>query len=124
MKHSPRFLALVDEVRLRNREVTVAEVRAWRNERRPFRFLDVREDREWAAGHAAGAEHMARGILERDVEKAIPDPSTEIVLYCGGGYRSLLSADSLRKMGYTRVFSMEGGWTAWTAAGAPTEGVA
>lgn len=123
MKHSPRFLALVDEVRLRNREVTVAEVRTWVNERRPFRLIDVREDREWAAGHAAGAEHMARGVLERDVEKAIPDPSTEIVLYCGGGYRSLLSADSLRKMGYTRVLSLEGGWSAWTAAGAPTEGL-
>ncbi len=122
MKHSPRFLALVDEVRLSNREVTVTEVRTWMNERRPFRLIDVREDREWAAGHAAGAEHMARGVLERDVEKAIPDPSTEIVLYCGGGFRSLLSADSLRKMGYTRVLSLEGGWSAWTAAGAPTEG--
>ena len=85
------------------------------------RLLDVREDSEWSAGHAAGAEHLGRGVLERDIESLVPDPGTELLLYCGGGYRSALAADALQKMGYTNVASMAGGWRAWQAAGAPTE---
>lgn len=85
------------------------------------KLIDVREDSEYAAGHAAGAEHMGRGIIERDIVQTYPDKSTEIILYCGGGYRSALSADSLHKMGYDNVWSMEGGWKAWKDADAPTE---
>lgn len=120
-QHSPGFLKLVEETRPRVREMTVAEVRAWLAERRPFRFVDVREDREWSQGHALGAEHLSRGILERDVERAIPDWDTPVVLYCGGGFRSVLAADNLQKMGYRRVWSMAGGWTAWLENQGPVE---
>jgi len=85
------------------------------------KLIDVREDNEYAAGHAAGAEHMGRGIIERDIVHKYPDKSTEMVLYCGGGYRSALATDMLGKMGYTNVWSMDGGWTAWQESGAPTE---
>ncbi|MGD1091663.1 MAG: rhodanese-like domain-containing protein [Bryobacteraceae bacterium] len=84
-------------------------------------LIDIREDHEWAAGHAAGAIHLGKGILERDIETEIPDKSTTLVLYCGGGFRSALSADALQKMGYTNAISLDGGWRAWTAAGLPTE---
>ena len=93
-QHSPGFLKLVEDAKSRVREISVADVRAHLERRQPFRFIDVREDREWAQGHAAGAEHMGRGVLERDVEKAIPDFQTLLVLYCGGGFRSALAADS------------------------------
>lgn len=121
MDHSPRFLSLCDEVRGRIREVSLDEIgeRVTRGER--FELVDVREESEVAAGRIKGARHLGRGVLERDIEKAIPDPSTEIVLYCGGGFRSALAAESLEKMGYTNVRSMAGGWRAWKAKGLPTE---
>ena len=84
-------------------------------------LIDVREDNEFEAGHAAGAKHMGRGIIERDIVQTFPEKDTEIVLYCGGGYRSALAADMLQKMGYTNVWSMDGGWAAWKESGAPTE---
>ena len=117
--HAPGFLRMVRDAKRRIREVTVAQVRAKLRRGDRFRFIDVREDREWAAGHAKGAEHMARGILERDIEGAVPDAKEEIVLYCGGGFRSALAADSLRGMGYRNVRSMAGGIRAWKRARAP-----
>ena len=85
------------------------------------RLIDVREDHEWNAAHAAGALHLGKGIIERDIEAAVPDKSTEVILYCGGGFRSALAADVLQQMGYTNVFSMAGGWKAWKDSGAPTQ---
>jgi rhodanese-related sulfurtransferase len=121
MKHSPGFLALVAEAKRHIRECTVADVKARLDRGEAFHFIDVREDREYDVDHAAGAQHLGRGILERDVEAAIPDKDAEIVLYCGGGYRSALSAESLQKMGYRRVISMDGGIKAWRDAGLPLE---
>jgi rhodanese-related sulfurtransferase len=121
MDHSPRFVALVDESKKRIHEISVAEVKARLERGDPFELVDVREDSEWAAGRIRGARHLGRGVLERDVEKAIPDTNADIVLYCGGGYRSALAADSLRQMGYTRVLSMTGGWRDWQSEGGPTE---
>jgi rhodanese-related sulfurtransferase len=86
------------------------------------RLIDVREDNEWERGRARGASHMGRGVIERDVETAIPDHAAQLILYCGGGYRSALAADNLQRMGYTNVYSLAGGWKAWQEAGAPTEG--
>jgi len=119
MDHSAGFLKLAEAARARVREVDAATVfdRLPRGER--FHLIDVREDREWAAGHLPGAQHLGRGVLERDIERAIPDRGDEIVLYCGGGYRSALAADSLQQMGYTNVSSMRGGFTGWTEAGRP-----
>lgn len=121
MKHSPGFLQLVDDAKSRVREVTVAETRQRIAANPTTCLIDVREDNEWHAGHAAGAQHMGRGIIERDIEAAVPDLDAELILYCGGGYRSALAADNLQRMGYTNVFSMEGGWKAWKEAGAPVE---
>jgi len=121
MTHNPGFLRLVEEARRRIRECTIDEVRAKRERGERFEFIDVREDHEYAKDRAGGARHIGRGILERDVEGLIPDKSTDIVLYCGGGYRSALSADSLRQMGYTNVTSMAGGFRAWREAGYPME---
>ena len=87
----------------------------------PHLLVHVREDDEWAAAHAAGAIHLSRGIIERDIETKIPNQATTLVLYCGGGYRSALVADSLKKMGYSNVISLDGGWRAWQAAGMPIE---
>lgn len=120
MKHSPGFLRLVDAARARIREVGIADVQRMQAAGERFRLIDVREQDEWARGHLPGAEHLGKGIIERDVEAVIPDPTTTIVLYCGGGYRSALAADALRQMGYTNVLSMDGGWRAWTEAGLPT----
>lgn len=119
MDHSPGFLRLVDAVRATVREISVDEALA--RQAAGARLVDVREDGEWAAAHAAGAEHIGRGVLERDVERLVPDPDTELVLYCGGGYRSALAADTLQRMGYRNVASVAGGWRAWEAAGAPVE---
>src|SRR4051794_23665492 len=116
MKHNPGFLALVGAVKPHIRECTVADVKARLDRGEPFHFIDVREDDEFAADRAAGARHLGRGILERDIETEIPDKDAEIVLYCGGGFRSALAADSLQKMGYRRVVSMDGGIRAWRAA--------
>ena len=119
MKHSAAFLKLVEEVRTRIREMTVEEVRRKQAEGQAFEFVDVREDNEWAQGYAAGARHIGRGVLERDIENLVPDRDREIVLYCGGGFRSALAADNLQKMGYLRVFSMAGGIRAWREQGLP-----
>jgi rhodanese-related sulfurtransferase len=113
MKHSPAFLALVDDAKSRVREITPDNVRGKLSGGVQFHLVDVREDREWDNGHIRGAIHLSRGILERDVETVIPDRGAEIVLYCGGGYRSALSGDNLQKMGYTNVKSMAGGWREW-----------
>lgn len=119
MKHSPEFLRLVKSVKRRIREVSVEEVRKKFSHKASFHFIDVREDHEWEKGHAKGAIHIGRGILERDVEEAIPNKKAEIVLYCGGGFRSALSADSLQRMGYKNVFSMAGGFRTWKECGCP-----
>jgi rhodanese-related sulfurtransferase len=119
MKHTEGFLKLVDDARSRVREVNVEQTTE--RVRRGARLIDVREDNEWQRGHAAGAEHLGRGIIERDIETAAPDHSAELILYCGGGYRSALAADNLRRMGYTNVYSLAGGWKAWQDAGAPVE---
>lgn len=121
MDHSTRFLAVVEDAKSRVRETTVEEVLARRARGAAFELIDVREDREWNDGHAAGARHLGRGILERDIEKAVPDLDAEIVLYCGGGFRSALAADMLQKMGYRNVWSMAGGIRAWRDAKAGEE---
>jgi rhodanese-related sulfurtransferase len=121
MQHSEGFLKLVDDAKTRIRELDVAQTRAHLQANPQARLIDVREDNEWQAGHAAGATHMGRGIIERDIEGRMPDHDAELILYCGGGYRSALAADNLQRMGYTNVYSLAGGWKAWQAAGAPTE---
>ena len=120
MDHSEGFLKLIGEARARVREVGVEEAR--RRMEGGAVLIDVREDNEWERGHALGARHMGRGVIERDIEAAFPDHSAELILYCGGGYRSALAADSLQKMGYTNVHSLAGGWRAWKDSGAPIEG--
>lgn len=122
MNHSEGFLKLVDDAKSRIREVTVEEARARVASGENVRLIDVREDHEWEAGHAQGAQHLGKGIIERDIEQHVPDKKTKLILYCGGGYRSALAADALQKMGYENVYSMAGGWKAWKEAGAPTEG--
>lgn len=116
MKHSPAFLKLVDDAKSRVREVTIDETRS-KIERGPAKVIDVREESEWAAGHIQGAEYLGRGVLERDIEQRVPDKNAELILYCGGGFRSALAADNLQKMGYTNVFSMAGGWREWKEKG-------
>jgi len=118
--HSPGFLKIVDDAKSRVREVNVDEARR-KLESGKAKLIDVREDNEWEAEHARGAEHMGRGVIERDIEQRIPDRNAELILYCGGGFRSALATDNLQKMGYTNVYSMTGGWRAWQAAGAPVE---
>jgi len=121
MKHSKEFESLCDDARRRIREITVDDLLARRDRGEPFRFIDVREDDEWRAGHAQGAEHLGKGVIERDIVARVPDKNEELVLYCGGGYRSALAADALQRMGYTRVSSMIGGWREWNLRGLPTE---
>jgi rhodanese-related sulfurtransferase len=121
MKHNPEFLRLVEEARKQIREYTIAEVKAKLDRGDRFHFIDVREDHEFAKDHAKGAVHVGRGILERDIETVIPEKTAEIVLYCGGGYRSALAAQSLQRMGYTNVSSMDGGIREWREAGYPLE---
>jgi len=121
MKHSEAFVRLVNESRAQIRETNVAEVKARLDAGEKFTLVDVREDSEWARGHLPGAVHLGRGIIERDIEERFPDKTVELVLYCGGGYRSAMSADNLQKMGYTNVSSMDGGWRGWNEAGLPTE---
>jgi rhodanese-related sulfurtransferase len=122
MIHSKGFLKLVDDAKTRVKEVTVADSRDRLVANPAARLIDVREDDEWRAGHARGAAHLGKGIIERDIEATVPDKSTEVILYCGGGYRSALAADVLQQMGYTNVWSMAGGWKAWKDSGAPVEG--
>jgi len=121
MKHSEGFLNLVNEAKRRIREVSVAETKVRIAQNPAARLIDVREDTEWQAAHAAGAVHLGKGIIERDIEEKVPDKATELILYCGGGYRSALAADILQQMGYSNVFSMAGGWKAWKESGGETE---
>ena len=120
MAHSPQFLKLVNEAKARVKETNVEDVKRRMEAGEKFLLVDVREDNEWANGHVPKAVHLGRGIIERDIEAAVPDTSTKMILYCGGGFRSALVADNLQKMGYTNVESMEGGWKGWLAAGLPT----
>src|SRR5438128_12511834 len=122
MKHSEGFLKIVDAAKSRIKEVTVAETRDRLATNPDAKLIDVREDNEWNTAHAAGAIHLGKGIIERDIETTVSDKSTELILYCGGGYRSALAADVLQNMGFTKVFSMAGGWKAWKESGAPIEG--
>jgi len=121
MQHATGFLKLVNDAKTRIRETTVDEVKAKLDEGEKFVLLDVREESEYAKDHLPGAVHLGKGIIERDIEQRVPDPKTPIVLYCGGGFRSALSADNLQKMGYTNVLSMEGGVRVWREKGLPME---
>lgn len=121
MKHSEGFLKLVNDAKTRIREVTVTETQQRMKQDANLKLIDVREDKEWDAAHAAGSIHLGKGIIERDIEMTVPDKATELILYCGGGYRSALAADVLQKMGYTNVFSMAGGWKAWHDNGGEIE---
>ena len=119
MQHSNGFLQLVNDAKSRIREVTVHSVREKLQRGESFHFIDIREDHEWNRGRAEGAVHLGKGIIERDIEALAPDADQEIVLYCGGGYRSALSADALQRMGYRNVFSLAGGYKEWVASGNP-----
>ena len=119
MIHSEEFLSLANDAKSRVKECDVADARS--RQANGATLIDVREDNEYAAGHARGARHMGRGIIERDIVQTFPDKDTELILYCGGGYRSALAADMLQKIGYTNVISMDGGWKAWKDSGAPIE---
>src|SRR5215210_5299005 len=121
MKHSAGFLQLVEDAKRRIKEVTVQKTLEVLEADQTAFLIDVREDHEWDAAHASGAIHLGRGIIERDIEQTVPDKDAQLILYCGGGYRSALAADNLQKMGYTNVFSMAGGWRAWNEAGLPVE---
>jgi len=120
MVHSPQFLKLVQEARPRVKETNVPDVKRRTEAGEKMILVDVREDNEWAKGHLPGAVHMSKGVIERDIEQSVPDTAAKLVLYCGGGYRSVLVADNLQKMGYTNVESMDGGWRGWLEAGFPT----
>ncbi len=119
MEHTPGFLALVNDAKSRVKETSVAEIQQRLRSDAGFVLIDTREEHEWNEAHAEGAKFLSKGIIEREIEHEVPDKSKEIVLYCGGGFRSALAADNLQKMGYSNVFSMAGGWKAWKAAGAP-----
>ena len=121
MSHAPGFLKVVNEAKSRIKETTVDAVLPRVTKGEVFHLVDVREESEFAKGHIKGAVHIGRGILERDAEARFPDKNAEIVLYCGGGFRSALSADMLQQMGFTNVISMDGGWREWTAKNGPTE---
>lgn len=119
MDHSPGFLKVVNEVRPRIKEITIAEARERLAHNPKAILIDVREDGEWAAGHAAEAQHLGKGVLERDIEKQFPDNGAEIMMYCGGGFRSALTCDVAQRMGYTNVLSLVGGYKAMVQAGWP-----
>lgn len=116
-KHSPRFLKIVDDTRKHIKETTIDEVKAKLDRGEKFVLVDVREESEFAADHLPGAIHLGKGVIERDIEARVPDPNTPMVLYCGGGFRSALAADTLQKMGYTHVLSMDGGVRGWREKG-------
>lgn len=119
--HSPGFLALVADAKKHIQEIDIAEYKRLRERGEAGQLVDVRDDREWEAAHAAGAIHLSKGIIERDIETTIPDKHARLILYCGGGFRSALAADNLRKMGYTGVISLDGGWRAIEVSGLPLE---
>ena len=121
MKHAAGFLALVNDAKSRVKEIDLEGYRKMLAEAVPHVLIDTREDSEWAAGHAQGAIHLGKGIIERVIENRIPDKSTTLVLYCGGGFRSALAADNLRRMGYENPISLDGGWSAWSGSGMPVE---
>lgn len=121
MSHSPEFLKLVDDAKTRVKEVTIEAVRAKQARGDRFVLVDVREDSEWDQSRIPGSQHIGRGVLERDIESRIPDKDAEIVLYCGGGFRSALAADMIQRMGYRNVASMDGGIRAWREKGYPLE---
>lgn len=123
MDHTPGFLKIVNDAKSRVRQIDIDQYEKMRATGEPHKLIDVREDREFSAGHAAGALHLGKGVIERDIERTIPDPNTKLVLYCGGGFRSALAADALQTMGYTNVVSLDGGWKAIKEAGLPLEGV-
>lgn len=121
MKHAAGFLRVVEDAKTRVRELSIPDFKArWDAGWRPM-LIDVREESEWGKGRLPGAVHIGKGVLERDIEARCPDLGRELVLYCGGGFRSALAADALQKMGYTKVLSLDGGWRGWTEAGHPTE---
>ncbi|HSU31041.1 MAG TPA: rhodanese-like domain-containing protein [Bryobacteraceae bacterium] len=119
--HSPGFLRIVDEAKRRIREIDIEEYKRLRESGDAGQLVDVREDNEWDAAHAAGAVHLSKGVIERDIETTFPDKSTKLVLYCGGGFRSALATDNLQKMGYKNVISLDGGWRAIEISGLPLE---
>jgi rhodanese-related sulfurtransferase len=119
-QHSDKFLKIVADAKSRVKETNVGDVKKRREAGEKFLLVDVREESEWANGHVTDAIHLSKGIIERDIEKLIPDDSTKVILYCGGGFRSALAADNIQKMGYANVESMDGGYGAWAAAGLPT----
>ncbi len=119
MQHSAAFLSLVEDAKKRVNETTVHDLKRWFDAGKNFYLVDVREDDEWVRGHLPRAIHLCKGIIERDIEKVVPDKSAALALYCGGGYRSALAADNLQKMGYTSVLSVDGGWRGWIEAGYP-----
>lgn len=121
MIHNPGFLRLVEHARQRVKEQTVEEIKTRLDRGEPVHFLDVREDGEYATDHAKGARHLGKGIIERDIETVIPDKAAPVILYCGGGFRSVLAAEALQQMGYGNVVSMAGGIRAWREAGYPLE---
>ncbi len=118
--HSEGFIRLVKEAKTRIKEEDFRNIKKKLDAGEPMIIIDTREDNEWARGHIPNAVHLGKGVIERDIEKAIPDKDATVVLYCGGGYRSALAADNLQKMGYRNVISMDGGWRGWTEAGFPT----
>jgi rhodanese-related sulfurtransferase len=121
MTHSPGFLKLVKDAKSRVQQIDIDEYRNMRESGEYHILVDTREDSEWAAGHVAGAVHMSKGVIERDIETNFPDKATALVLYCGGGFRSALAADNLQKMGYVNVISLDGGWKALKESGLPLE---
>ena len=121
MAHAPQFLKLVNESKSRIQETNVQDVKRRMDAGEKFILVDVREESEWAKGHAAGAVYMGKGVIERDIEARFPDSGTKLILYCGSGFRSALAADNLQKMGYKSVESMDGGWKGWVEARLPTE---
>jgi rhodanese-related sulfurtransferase len=120
-QHNPQFLKLVTDAKSRVRECRVEDVKKRLDAGEQFTLVDVREDSEYAVGHVPGAVHIGKGVIERDIETKVPDPATPLVLYCGGGFRSALAADTIQKMGYTNVISMDGGWRDWTGKGFPVQ---
>jgi len=119
LQHSEGFLKLVQDAKSRVKQIDYREIKKRLDAGDKFILVDTREDLEWAKGHVPGAIHLGKGIIERDIEKTIPDHNAPVVLYCGGGFRSALAADNLQKMGYTNVISMDGGWRGWTESGYP-----
>ncbi len=121
MEHTPGFLKIVADAKSRIKETDTEGYKQILASGGTLVLVDVREDAEWDAGHAAGAIHIGKGVIERDIETKVPDKATPLVLYCGGGYRSALATDALGKMGYTNVLSLDGGWRAYQASGLPVE---